>query len=380
MIAKNLRAAATALVVGMAALAASMPADAAVRSAVGKPLQEAQTLAASGNYAGAMSKVKAAEAVGGLSAEEAKIVKQMKDYITVKSGGAAGPVDSAVGAQAKFNADYRAGKYREVIADEELLRKYSALTAEYQVVIAQAYYQLGDYKGCVNYATSHTGAGTDMIKRGMLCAFKTGDDQLSRDLAEKLVAANPSPENWSQLIGSAERAKGLTDSQTRDIYRIKLLTGNMKGADDYFTLAQLLIAAKAPFEAGAVVEKGQAAKLLVDARAQRLAGLVKQAQATNAAGFAKAMADAQKAKDGEELLRIGEDLTGQGKYADAVSAIQAGIGKGVKDTDNAQIRLAVAQFGNKQKAAALSSLEKAKSNPNSKLVSHMWAIYIRNAK
>lgn len=380
MIAKNLRAAATALVVGMAALAASMPADAAVRSAVGKPLQEAQALAASGNYAGAMSKVKAAEAVGGLSAEEAKIVKQMKDYITVKSGGAAGPVDSAVGAQAKFNADYRAGKYREVIADEEVLRKYSVLNAESQVVIAQAYYQLGDYKGCVSYAMSHTGAGTDMIKRGMLCAFKTGDDQLSRELAGKLVAANPSPENWAQLIGSAERAKGLTDSQTRDIYRIKLLTGNMKGADDYFTLAQLLIAAKAPYEAGSVVEKGQAAKLLVDARAQRLAGLVKQAQATDAAGFAKAMSDAQKAKDGEELVRLGEDLTGQGKYADAVTAIQAGIGKGVKDADNAQIRLAVAQFGAKQKGPALSSLEKAKSSPNSKLVAQMWTIYFRNAK
>jgi len=376
MIAKKLRAAATALVVGMAALAAATPADAAVRSAVGKPLQEAQALAGQGNYQAAMSKVKQAEAVGGLSAEEAKIVKQMKDYVSVRSGGSVG-VDSAVGAQAKFDTDYRSGKYREVINDEELLRKYNVLNGNAQVVIAQAYYQLGDYKGCMAYANAHSGAGADMLKRGGLCAYKSGDDAQALDLALKLVAISPTPENWAQLLGQAERAKGLSDAQTLDIYRLKFLTGNMKGADDYFTLAQLLLAARLPFEAGAVVEKGQAAKLLVDQRAQRLVGLVKQNQTTDTAGFAKSLAAAQKASNGEELVKLGEDLTGQGKYADAVSTIQSGIAKGVKDTDNAQIRLAVAQFGAKQKPQAVSSLEKVKATPNGKILAKAWAAYIR---
>lgn len=376
MIAKKLRAAATALVVGMAALAAATPADAAVRAAVGKPLQEAQSLAAQGNYTAAMAKVKQAEGVGGLSAEEAKIVKQMKDYVSVRSGGSVG-VDSAVGAQAKFDTDYRSGKYHDVIKDEELLKKYGVLNANAQVVIAQAYFQLGDYKGCVAYANSHSGAGPDMLKRGGLCAYKSGDDAQALDLALKLVAVSPTPENWAQLLGQAERAKGLSDAQTLDIYRLKFLTGNMKGADDYFTLAQLLLAARLPFEAGAVVEKGQAAKLLVDQRAQRLIGLVKQSQTTDAASFAKNLAAAQKGHDGAELVKLGEDLTGQGKYADAVSTIQAGIAKGVKDTDNAQVRLAVAQFGAKQKPQALNSLEKVKATPNGKIIAKAWSAYIR---
>jgi hypothetical protein len=378
MIAKKLRAVATALVVGTAALAAlSMPADAALRGVVGKPLQEAQSLAASGNYSAAMAKVRQAEGAGSLTAEEAKTVKQMKDYITVKSGGAAGPVDSAVGAQAKFNADYNAGRYRDVIADEELLRKYGGLNANAMVVIAQAYYQLGQYKECVAYANSHSSAGADMLKRGGLCAFKAGDDALSLEMAEKLVAVSPTPENWAQLLGQAERAKGLSDAQTVDIYRLKLLTGNMKGADDYFTLAQLLIAARLPAEADQVVQKGQAAKLLVDARAQRLIGLVKQSLAADTANLAKNTAAAQKAPKGDELVKIGEDLTGMGKYSDAVAAIQAGIGKGVKDADNAQVRLAVALASNKQKPAALAALDKAKSTPNGKLVARMWAAFIK---
>jgi tetratricopeptide (TPR) repeat protein len=295
----------------------------------------------------------------------------------VKSGGAGGPVESLAGAQAKFSADYNAGRYRDVIADEELLRKYNGLTANAQVVIAQAYYQLGQYKECVSYANSHSGAGADMLKRGGLCAFKAGDDALSLEMAEKLVAVSPTPENWAQLLGQAERAKGLSDAQTVDIYRLKLLTGNMKGADDYFTLAQLLIAARLPAEADQVVQKGQAAKLLVDARAQRLIGLVKQSLATDVANLPKAQAAAQKAPKGDELIKIGEDLTGMGKYSDAVAAIQAGIGKGVKDADNAQVRLAVALASNKQKPAALAALEKAKTTPNGKLVARMWAAFIK---
>ncbi|MDR3528734.1 MAG: hypothetical protein P4L57_15800 [Rhizomicrobium sp.] len=378
MIAKKLRAVATALVIGTAALAASsMPADAALRGVVGKPLQEAQSLAAQGNYSAAMAKVRQAEGAGSLTAEEAKTVKQMKDYITVKSGGAAGPVDSAVGAQAKFNADYNAGRYREVIADEEVLRKYSVLNANAQVVIAQAYYQLGQYKECVAYAGNHASAGADMLKRGGLCAFKAGDDALSLEMAEKLVAVSPTPENWAQLLGQAERAKGLSDAQTVDIYRLKLLTGNMKGADDYFTLAQLLIAARLPAEADQVVQKGQAAKLLVDARAQRLIGLVKQSEAADAANFAKAQAAAQKASTGDDLVKLGEDLTGMGKFGEAITAIQAGIGKGVKDADNAQVRLAVALASAKQKPQALAALDKAKSTPNGKLVARMWGAFIR---
>jgi len=377
MIAKNIRAVATAFVLGTAALAAAtMPADAAVRAAVGKPLQEAQSLAASGNYSGALAKIRQAESVGGLTAEESKIVKQMKDYVTIKAGSNGGPVESGPAAQAKFNADWNARRYRDVIADENLLAKFNALSGTYQIVVAQAYEQLGDYRGCVRYADSHSGAGAQMLKLGGSCAFKAGDDKLALDMSLKLVASAPSPENWDQLLRQAERAKQLSDPQTLDIYRLKLLTGNMKGADDYFTLAQMLIAGRVASEAAGVVEKGVQAKLLVDQRAQRLIGMAKKGQSDEAAAIAKNLAAAQKGRTGDELIKIGEELVGMGRYADAVGVIQAGIAKGVADTDNAQVRLAVALYGNKQKPAALSALERTKT-PNGTMVAKMWGAYIR---
>lgn len=377
MIAKKLRAVATAFVLGTAAMAAAtIPADAAVRAAVGKPLQEAQSLAKQGNYQAAMAKVHQAEGIGGLSAEESKIIAQMKQYLAAASGGSVG-TDTKVGAEAKFNADYRARKYRDVINDEDLLRKTGALTSNYMVVIAQAYYQLGDYRGCVKYADSHGSAGVAILERGLLCAYKAGDDNLSREMASKLVEASPTPEHWNQLLGQAERAKQLTDPQTLDIYRLKYLTGTMKGKEDYFTLTQLLLAARLPNEANAVVQKGIQLKLLVDQRAQRLVALVKQSMAGDLADFSKNMAAAQKAANGDELVKMGEDLTGMGKFKEAIDAIQSGIDKGVKDPDNAQTRLAIAYYGNKDKSKALAALDKAEKTANGKMIARIWAIYIR---
>jgi hypothetical protein len=380
MIAKKIRAVATALVLGTAAMAvATMPADAAVRSAVGKPLQEAQTLAKSGNYQGAMAKVRQAEGVGGLSAEESKIVNQMKEYLASASKGAVGG-DTSVGALAKFNADWNGRRYRDVINDEDSLRKAGVLNATSMVVIAQAYENLGDYKGCVRYADAHASAGAEMVKRGMLCAFKAGDDNTARGLALKLVSMSPTPENWDQALKQAEHAKQLSDPQTLDIYRLKYLTGNLKGADEYFMLSQMLIAARVQNEAAAVVDKGVQAKLLVDARAQRLAGLAKKNAADESANINKALATAKKGS-GDDLVKVGEELSGMGRYADAVDAIKAGIAKGVKDSDNAQVRLAVALYGAKQKPAAVSALDKvikSGKTPNGKMIAQMWSLYIRN--
>ena len=376
MIVKQLRAVTTALVLGTAALAvASMPANAAVRSAVGKPLQEALSLA--GNCQAAMVKIRQAEAVGGLSAEEAGKVKQMKEYIAAKSGGACG-ADTSTGAAAKFNADWNAHRYRDVIADEDLLRKAGTLNGTYLVVIAQAYEQLGDYKGCMHYADAHASAGAEMVKRGMLCAFKDGNDAVAMDLALKLVSQAPTPENWEQALKQAEHAKQLSDPQTLDIYRLKLLTGTIKGADEYFMLSQMLIAAHVQTEAASVVDKGFQAHLLVDQRAQRLGTLAKQNAAAENAGIGKALAAAQKSPKGDDLVKIGEQLTGMGRFADGVNAIQSGIAKGVSDPDNALTRLAVAQFFAKQKPQALASLAKAGKTPNAKMIARLWEVYVRS--
>ncbi len=127
MTASRLRAVATAFLLGTAtvcggAMILSAPASAAVRAIVGKPLQEAQSLAAQGNYKAAMAKVNEAAAATGKTAEEDKIIGQMKEYIAIKSG----DTSTAAGAKAKFANDYNARNYKAVIEDSEALKKTGA--------------------------------------------------------------------------------------------------------------------------------------------------------------------------------------------------------------------------------------------------------------
>ena len=80
MTASRLRAVTTAFLLGTAtlcgaALVLSAPASAAVSAKVGKPLQEAQTLANAGNYKGALAKINEAEAIAGKTLATIKATK-----------------------------------------------------------------------------------------------------------------------------------------------------------------------------------------------------------------------------------------------------------------------------------------------------------------
>src|ERR1700734_1893757 len=115
MTATRLRAIATAFLLTTVAVVAggvmvsSLPAMAqSVRPVVGKPLQEAQALAAQKNYKAAMAKVNEAEAAPNKTDAESKIIAQMKEYIATVSGDPSTPA----GAKAKFANDYNAKSYK----------------------------------------------------------------------------------------------------------------------------------------------------------------------------------------------------------------------------------------------------------------------------
>jgi hypothetical protein len=116
---------------------------------VGPLLKDAQQMIAAKNYGGAMAKVNEAEAVKS-NPDDTTVINAMRKYIEYASSPP--PPSSASDARAKFANDYNAGKWRDVIADADMLKKAGALDAQAQLVIAQAYFKAGDYAGCVRYA------------------------------------------------------------------------------------------------------------------------------------------------------------------------------------------------------------------------------------
>jgi hypothetical protein len=298
----------------------------------------------------------------------------MRTYVEAKSG------EGPVGAKIKFANDYNAGRYRDVIGpDADALRKYGELDGESMRIVAQAYYQSGQKAECVRYIKDNFGggAGEGLLQMLMRCAYDIGDDESMRSALEKLVSSTGKPEYWKQLLKASERAKGLSDHQTLDIYRLKLLSGTLEGKDDYTLLAQLAIQLGFPGEGQAVIQKGMAANLLTDDRSKRLLTMAQTQAGQDSAALAKNMQAAQAAKNGDALVKLGEDLWGQGKFQDALKAIQAGIAKGVTDTNNAQTRLGMAYLGAGQKDAALRAFNAVKDNANQQMIAHLWALYAR---
>ena len=370
MTAPKLRAALTAVLLATAAAgagtlmsAAPAEAQATVRSVVGKPLQEAQSLASQKNWKAAMAKVNEAEAAPNKTAAETQIIAQMKKYIAVNSGDVSiGGTDAA---RAKFANDYRAGKFRETIEDGEILRKAGALDGQNMQIVAQAYYRAGDRAGCEKYIKQNFGSSPNdtALELLMRCAYENNDEATQREALETLVAHTGKPEFWNNLLKISEHVQGMRDPDTLQIYRLKLLTGTMAGKDDYITLAQLALQLGFAAESANVLQKGQAAvKEMNDDRTNKLLKIAQGTAATDAAALSANIAKAQAAPQGEPLIKLGMQQVGNGKPKDGVATIQAGLAKPVADKAAGQIQLGIAQYYAGEKDQAVKTFNGIKSD------------------
>lgn len=375
MTARNLRAALTAILLGTAAVGGALclaaPAQAATVSAkVGPLLKEAQSLIAAKNYGAARAKLNEAEAAASTS-DDRSIIASFKNLIAVSS---ADP-NTPQGAKAKFAQDYNAGHYKDVIADADFLRKQGVFDAQSQLIVGQAYYKAGDFAGCVRY--SKTLSGDTALELQARCAYETGDDVTQRQALETLVSRGGKPEHWKLLLKISDRASGLNDHNSLDINRIRLLTNNITTKDEYTLLAQLALQLGNAAEAQAIVEKGIAAKVLTDDRSTRLLNLAKTQAAANAANAQKNLVAARAQAQGDALVKLGEDLVGQGKAKDAIVIIQEGLKKPLKDPANGQIRLGHAYLAAGQKADAAAAFAKVKEPAKDAMVAHLWLLTAR---
>jgi hypothetical protein len=378
MTALNLRAAATALLLGTASLGAAtflaaMPAAALTVSAkVGPLLKEAQSMIQAKNYSGAKAKLNEAEAAASTSDDRA-VINSLRAALAV---GSADP-NTPAGAKAKFANDYNNGRYKDVIADAEYLRKQNVFDSQSQLIVGQAYYKGADYAGCVKYAKALGGNDTALELQAR-CAYEINDETTLRAALETLVGRSGKPEYWKLLLKTTERTKGLNDHNTLDINRIRYMTGNVATKDDYVLLAQLALQLGNAAEAQTYIQKGIDAKVLNDDRTQRLLALAKTQAAANAANEAKSLAAANAAPQGDDLAKVGENMIGEGKAKDAIGVIQNALKKPLKDQANAQTRLGQAYLAAGQKSDAIAAFGKVKTPDASAVVAHLWTLYARH--
>jgi Tetratricopeptide repeat len=368
---------ATASAGGLALLApTTAEAAATVRPQVGAAIQAAIKDANSGNGNAALAKLHEAESVGSLTPSEQQAIEQTKNYIAAKTGAGGG----ATGAKAKFANDYNAGRYSSVVGpDADELRKAGSFDSQSALIVAQSYYLMHNYPECVRYLHDMGRLGQQALELLNRCAYEAQDEQAQQQALEQLVVDFNQTKYWADLLSSADRTAGMSTADTLDVYRIRFLTGSMSKASDFETATEIAVQLGFPSEAVTYAQKGIDTKQLDATRGAKLLNLAKSQAAADVANLAKTQAAAAAAKNGDASVKLGEDLWGMGKYQDAVTAIKAGIAKGVTNPDEAQIRLAMAYIGLHQRDQALAALKSVSKTapPHTQTVARLWSIYAR---
>ena len=397
MVNKTIRALATALLIGTAfvPIGGILSPDAGhaltiKNQAVGKPLKEAQDLAKNHQWAAAIAKAREADAVSGKSGAESQAIHQFIAYAAVQAGDidlalstydrmiSAGEIDRAQGLKTAMELALSHNMAARGLDYANKLGGDASGTAK--LALASINYQQGKYQEVIRMLRPGAeSAGADVLEMLRAAYYKVGDKEGSQYALELLLRASPTPEHWRDGIRAIEQSQGLTDHQHLDLYRLKLAHNAMEvneNNNDYIVMAEMALEFNCPNEAKTILTKGYQAKLLSGDRNQRLMDKATQAAAQDQATLPKQDAEARANPVGDADVKLGEDYSSWGRYADAQTAIERGIKKDkLKDPDDAKMRLGQALLGQGKRADAERAFNSIPRSSKQSPVARLWTLH-----
>jgi tetratricopeptide (TPR) repeat protein len=390
-----------------AAVTAFVPADAAparngkqdkptanqVRPVVGKPLQEAMKLVDAKDFAGALAKVKEADAAKDKTPFEQYQISRyegfiyinqpMPDYVAATAAynqqietGAAPDAEKATMYSIAMRLNYQAKDYSKVIQDGSELQKIQPIDDTGQLVLIQAYYNTMDYANAVTAAKAEVAAkqaagtkpGEDVLGLLLNAQIRAKDEPGARQTLDIMASVSKKPEVWGQVMDFAMGQQGMSDHNLLNLYRLAVLVGTMKDMD-YAAMATIDLQNGLPQEAKTVLTKANKGGDLLT-QANSLA-------AKDQDALKDLATEAAKQTNGEIDVKLGESYYTYGRYDDAIAALQKGIQKGgLKDAADAQTTLGLVLWTAGKKAEAEAAFEKAAAAGGaSGQVAHTWDLF-----
>jgi len=392
-------------VIAPVAIAPALAAEKAptVSPAVGKPLQEAQTLLKGGKPKEAAAKAQEA-ANAAKSPYEIYVSNeilgaaelQAKDYAalakafetSLNSGYMQGP-EKVTRLKALTQVYYQTKNYPKTIEMATAFLKESPGDTEVPVLIAQSYYLQNNFKQASEYlrgVVKSSDAAGKQVKEETLNLLMSADYQLKNDDSvrqdlELLVARYPKPQYMKDLVSMYEktlRANNASTKTTLDVFVIKFNAGLITTPSDYAGLAELALQDGLPGLAKKVLDKGMAEGVLgtgaTKDREARMLGMANTQAGTDQKGLAAGEAEAAKAKTGEALIKYGEAYATYGMFDKAVAATEAGVAKGVADKDDGQLRLGIVYLQAGMRAKALEAFKAITPGTPSAQVAALWKL------
>ncbi|MFC4931923.1 tetratricopeptide repeat protein [Massilia sp. GCM10023247] len=221
------------------------------------------------------------------------------------------------------------------------------------------------------------------LKLLLSAANETKDNAAYETAVQKMIAYYPSDEMWSEMIRvGVIRKPGFDQNNYLPVLRLQHAVTKKMREDDYVDLAETALRDGFPTEAKNVLDAGYAAGVLgkgANAKAHdSLRSRANKGAADDAKNIATGEASASKSKNGAGLVNLGWAYVTMGQYDKGIGFIQQGIAKGgLKQPDEAKIRLAAAQAKAGRKDEAIKTFESVKAGGGLSDVARIWALSLR---
>jgi len=384
-----LRAVVMAVLMSTAAVPAAHAAD-KVGKEVGTALQAAQKAMAAQDWAGALAAVKQAQAVQNQNPYETYEINKFltvvaintQDYATATTAAEAAADSPAMPDEEKKDMYHNAlllatqnKQYDKAVVYGQGLVQINALDDSLAAALAEDYYYTKDYANAQKYAQQ----SVDLAKAAgktpsqgameiiMSTQAKNNNQSGAQATLEQLALQYSDPDNWGQLVDLALSTKGINNQDALYLFRLKKIAGAMKQEDYQY-----------------VGTAAEGRGYPVEAREAFRAGGVSGAQATKAATEAgqderalpQITAAAEKSKNGEEDVKLAEDLWGYGRYADVEAAARRAISKGgLKDPSEGNMMLGLALTAQGKYADAQTAFGAVTGSEARMKAAHLWSLY-----
>ncbi len=371
-----------------------------VRPEVGKPLQAAQALIKQRKGREAMAEIAKAEAVPNRTAYENQIIAQMKAAASSSTGDNDGTIrnNTALLDSGKVTgrealpliqgvavAYYNKKEYAEAARWSQRYFKEGGTDPQMRSTLLQSYY-LGNDCAAVNKMLAGVEEGKRASEEDLQilanCYLKMRDTGGYVHAIEMLVVQYPKKQYWTDLLSRVQKKPGFSDRLGLDVYRLRLATGNLVDTNDYFEATQLALQAGVPAEAKIFMDKGYEAKALGQGkeadRHARLRALVEKSIADSQRTRAKDEQDALAAREGDDLVKLGQNYVYEGKADKGISLMEQGIKKGnLRRPDDAKLRLGEAQIYAGKKSAGVQTLREVKGTDGTGDMARLWILNAR---
>lgn len=373
-----------------------------VKPAVGKPLQAAQEFLKKKQFKEAVASAEEAAAVSGKSAYETFLVNEILAVSYFQSGNfakgtAAWEASLATGQMTPeqqkervkqlASVNYQAKNYPKAIEYANRYMKENGADGDMQVLVGQSYYIQKDYKQAAeNIRTAVKGAESarrnpdkQWLELLMSADYELGNTDAVANTMEKLITLYPDPKYFAQFVQMSERSLRGNPHVELDVARIKFVSGIMSTDREYTQMAEIALQEGLPCEGKAVIEKGTKAGVMGQAankeREARLLALATKQCEADTKTLPQGVAEAGKQAKGDATVKFGEAYWSMGDNDKAIELITAGIGKGVDNKDDAQLRLGIAHISAGRRAEGLAAFKSITPGSQSEKVANLWKIY-----